>query len=345
MPASSTDILLATPALHVRCSPAHGFAIRSIVDRASGVDALWQRAGHVPAPCSRDLGPAGAASEARFLDLFAGGWFAMFPEVGYPLEGDPTSFVHGEAVRLPWEVVAQGPRFVEARVDCVRRPLALTRRLTVDGAALVINERVENTGRAPAPYTWGHHPCFARAAFAGGRVELEVTAAEVPAPWFDPAHATLAPGPFSWPHAAARVPARAGFARTDAPLDASLDAREPTTAAAHEVDLSEIPASPDGRHDHACLTLASGRFRLTAPAARRALRVELDRERFPYALLWQCFGAGDGYPFWGRADTFAVELATCPGRSTPDALAAGAVATLAPGETAETEITVAWEAL
>lgn len=328
---SPADITLSSDDLQVRCTPAQGFSIASIVDRSSGAEALWQRPGHTPATCSRDLGPAGEASDARFVDVFAGGWFEMFPEVGYTQPGDPASLVHGEVVRLPWEVVSASDSHVEARVACVRRPLTLTRRLALDGAVLRVAERIENVGRAPAPYTWGHHPCFSRATFAGGRIELEVASAEVPEPWFDPEHALLAHGPFAWPVA----PARADRAGGDATAHATID-------------LADVPASADGRHDHACLRMAGGAIRLTAPGAGdggRALRIGFDHERFPYALLWEHFQAGAGFPFWGGGDTFAVEFSTIPGRSTPDAIAAGAVSVLYPGEVVETAFTVGWEAL
>jgi galactose mutarotase-like enzyme len=322
--ADPASVTLESDALRVVCTPARGFSIRSLVDRASGLDALWTGPSHAPAACSRTLGPAGVASEETFLDLFGGGWFEMFPEVGYTQPGDLSSFLHGEVVRLPWEVIAADAAHVEARVELVRRPLTLTRRVALEGAELRIGERIENAGPAPVPYSWGHHPCFSREAFAGGRIELEVAAAEVPDPWFDPAHATLAHGPFPWPLAPRRSDAAPGGAA---------------------VDLSAIPTAADGRHDHACLRVDGGSLRLTAPAAGRALRIRFDAERFPYVLLWENFHAGESFPFWGGGDTFAVEWSTIPGRSTPDALAAGAVATLAPGEAQETEIVVSWEPL
>lgn len=325
---SPAEIVLANEALRVVCTPANGFSLSSLTDLASGADALWRRPGFEPAPGSRALGLAGVPSEQTFLDLFAGGWFEMFPEVGYTQEGDIASFVHGEVVRLPWDVVDRGTAHAQARVVGVRRPLALTRRVALDGATVRVDERIENLGAAPVPYTWGHHPCFSRATFAGGSLEIPVAAAEVPAPWFDPANAILAHGPFAWP----RAPAR------------GADGADASDAASATIDLTAIPASADGRHDHVCLTLAGGEFRLTAPSAGRALRVAFDPEQFPYVLLWESFGAGDGAPMWGGCDTFGVEFSTMPGRSTPDALAAGAVRVLAPGDVVETTWSVAWEA-
>lgn len=339
---SPAEITLADDALRVTLTPANGFSLSSLVDLASGADALWRRPGFTPAPGSRMLGLSGEPSGETFLDVFAGGWFEMFPEVGYTQADDVASFVHGEAVRLPWELVDAGPVHAEAHVACVRRPLTLTRRVALEGGRLHVRERIANAGAGPVPYTWGHHPCFARETFAGGRLELAVAGAEVPDPWFDEANATLAHGPFGWPHA----PVRAGAAGVGA-AGAAGAATTPGAAGA-TIDLSAIPPTADRRHDHACLALAAGGFRLTAPSAGpegRALRVAFDAEQFPHVLLWECFGAGDGAPFWGGCDTFGVEFSTMPGRSTPDALAAGAVRTLAPGDAVATEWSVGWEAL
>ena len=49
---------------------------------------------------------------------------------------------------------------VEASVDMVRTPLRLTRRLEVAGPELVVAKRAENVAYTPVPYIWGHHPCF-----------------------------------------------------------------------------------------------------------------------------------------------------------------------------------------
>jgi galactose mutarotase-like enzyme len=311
-------ITLQTGALEVVCDPARGFAIDALRDRASGAEALWRRPGHAPAAAVRALGGAGEASVPTFLDAFTGGWFVMFPEVGYPAGDDDASFLHGEVVRLPWEVLDASERHVTARVQTLRRPLTLERTLSVEGAALRVRERIANVGGADVPYAWGHHPCFARETFAGGRIELAPSAAEVPAPAHEPDHAVLAPGrAFTWP----RAPRADGGAE----------------------DLATVPAARDGRVDHACLTAPAGTFRISAPRYGRALRVRYDAAQFPYILLWQDFGPPGGFPLWGGGDTFALEFSTIPGRSTPDAIGAGALRTLAPGASAETEIELAWE--
>ena len=309
-------LTIGTPEITVTALPAHGFTVSSIADRASGAEALWMRSRHDPAPCSRALGPAGEPSIATFLDVWAGGWFEMFPTVGYPRESDATSLLHGELVRLPWEVTRHDGRELEAVVTTVRSPFRVVRALEVEGSTLTVRERVENVGGEAARYLWGHHPCFARATFAGGRIEVDVEQAEVPEPPFDPPAAILVPGtPFEWPDAAGR----------DGP-----------------VDVAAIPSDPDGRTDHVQARLRSGRLRLTAPLYGRALTLEFELEQFPHLLLWENFRASGGFPFWRDSDTFALEPSSNPGRTVADADAADAERSLAGGHVLETEISVTW---
>jgi galactose mutarotase-like enzyme len=310
--------------LSVACDPEQGFAISAIVDGVSGANALWQRTGFVPGEFRRVLGPSGEPSIETFVDLFSGGWFEMFPTTGYSgtVQGSTApavSLLHGEVMRLPWELTVQDTSVVEATVTTVRTPFRLTRRLEIQGDELIVTERAENIAPVPAPYVWGHHPCFDRATFAGGRFELDAVSAEVPAPVFDPAHSSLVPGaPFAFP---------------DAPM---LDGGRR--------DVAAIPEAPDGRHEQTTVVVRRGGVRITAPRIGRAFTLSWDERDFPHVLLWQDYQAPDA-AFWGTCDTFAVEPSSAPGRSLDDAVAAGGVRLLAPGEAATLTMRARWSAI
>jgi galactose mutarotase-like enzyme len=301
----------------VRCRPEWGFLITALEDPTSGVNALWARRGHEPADFVRSLPQPGEASVDAFLDHFVGGWFEMFPAAGHPgvVDGRPT-LLHGEVAVLPWTVRSAGPTHVEASVSTLRSSFVVTRRLEVADDGLTLSATIANLGGEPAPYAWGFHPCFDRAVFAGGRIDAQVASASVPGPSFDPANATLAADQqFTWPHV------RRGDGST--------------------LDLGVVPSAPDGRHDHTCLTLANGRIRISAPAVDRTFTLEVETGVFPAILLWQDFLA-PGASFGGTADVFTLEPATYLGRSMDDAVATGAVRTLAPGEHVSTTIRAAW---
>lgn len=319
MSEESHSIRLETEEAFAVCLPAQGNTIVEFVDRASGVNALWKRKSHAPAPASRALGLAGEHSVQTFLDLFVGGWFAMFPVVGFPRDGDPASMLHGELVRLPWQVDRVSTTMLEASVRTVRAPVHVKRECSLTGPMLSIRETIANVGGEAVPYLWGQHPCLDRTSFRDGTVELEVAAAWVPAPHYDPAAAILEVGKFQWP---------LGSTRQGAPID-----------------LSHIPADADARLDHLCLTPTDGRVRVTAPEARRAFVIEWDLAVFPHLLVWENFGAAGGYPFWGSADTFAIEFSTNPGRNVDDALATGPLRVLLPGESVSSSFRAWWEPL
>lgn len=319
-----STIRLGGGALSVECDPERGFAISAIVDGVSGANALWQRTGFVPGEFRRILGPSGEPSIETFVDLFAGGWFEMFPTTGYSgtVQGSTApavSLLHGEVMRLPWELTARDASAVEASVTTVRSPFRLTRRLEIQGDELIVSERAENFAPVPAPYVWGHHPCFDRATFAGGRFEMDAISAEVPAPVFDEAHNSLVPG--------------ATFAFPEAPM-----------LGGGMRDVAAIPEAPDGRHEQTTVAVRRGGVRITAPLIGRAFSLLWDERDFPHVLLWQDYQAPDA-AFWGTCDTFAVEPSSAPGRSLDDAVAAGAVRLLAPGEAVSLTMRARWGAI
>jgi galactose mutarotase-like enzyme len=310
--------------LAVACHPKAGFTITSIIDEATGAEALWTRAGFTPAVFTRTLGPSGEASVESFVDLFVGGWFEMFPTAGYsgtvegPV-GPSRSLLHGEVMRLPWDIIEQSASHIEASVVTLRTPFRLTRRLEIVEDELVIHERVHNLGGTAAPYVWGHHPCFSRVTFAGGRFDLDVASATVPGPVYDQSHSALVPDTsFAFPHA-------------------------PTTSGASR-DVALIPEHADGRHEQTSLVLRSGGLRITAPHVGRAFTMTWDVADLPYVLLWQDYAA-PGAAFWGTCDTFAVEPSSAPGRSLDDAVAVGAVRYLDPNAEATLTMRAAWGAL
>ena len=310
--------------LLVECDPDAGFVITGIIDPSTGTNALWERVGFVPAEFRRALGPSGAQSNDSFLELFVGGWFEMFPTAGYSgtvvgAVGPAASFLHGEAMRMPWVVTQRDASVVEASVDMVRTPFRLTRRLEIVGGELIVAEHAENRGRTSAPYVWGHHPCFNRATFAGGRLEIDALSAQVPGPALDAVNNSLVLGAdFTFPNA----PTADGGVR----------------------DVAAIPETSDGRHEQTTLAVRNGGLRITAPRIGRAFSLSWDERDFPYVLLWQNYQA-PGAAFWGTSDTFAVEPSSAPGRSLDDAVAAGAVRELAPGSSMSVTMRASWSAI
>ena len=144
-------------ALALSFMPGHGNVVTGFA--VDGVELLWRRPGFAPAAIQRGLGPAGAASIDTFMDLFVGGWFQMFPSVGLPgRKGGAFDLLHGEAARLPWQIVGRSPSELVTRVSTLRTPFEVERSLQVDGRAVRCSTTVSNVGREEAPYLWASTP-------------------------------------------------------------------------------------------------------------------------------------------------------------------------------------------
>jgi galactose mutarotase-like enzyme len=307
---------LASDAVRVRCDPAHGMVITEFRDDSTGANALWTRSGFTPATITRRIGLAGAPSIESFMDLFVGGWFEMFPSAGLP--GDATgalSVMHGEVARIPWDEVERSDSRLVCETTTLRTPFGVRRTLEVVDSTLRARTDVVNLGGEPVPFLWGQHPCFLRETFRGGRIHMDVASGDVPDPPFDEPNSRLECGPFVWPLA----PARTGGA----------------------ADLSQIPDTADGRHDHILLRPAATSARITAPRLGREVLFEFGDAPHDTVLLWQDFRA-PGESLHGAIDTFTLEPSNNPGRFASDAREPGV---LDAGTSMHAELSLTWRDL
>jgi galactose mutarotase-like enzyme len=296
-----TRMLLRGESIEAEVTPGLGMYIVSLRD-GDGRELLWQRPDFTPPARTREIGPPGEPSIETMFELWPGGWFEMSPHAGMPgeLDGRQT-MLHGEAARLAWEVVDSGSAHVEATVDGVHEPVRLWRRIEANGAALSLHSRIENRGTEPIEVCHGEHPAFARADYAGARIELRARRATV-LPQPEPGSATAVAGEFEWPLA----PAVGGGT----------------------VDLSRVPEQTDGAHDHITVELADPRMRIVGPDG---LAIEIDAGNHPHALLWRHHQPPSAPE---PRDVFALEPWSYGGVAIAEAVAARATRRLRPGESA-----------
>jgi galactose mutarotase-like enzyme len=294
-------MLLRGDAIEAEVRPEWGMAIVSLRD-AGGREQLWQRPDHEVPVHTREIGPVGEPSVESMFDLWPGGWFEMSPHAGTPGELDGrTTMLHGEAKRLPWEVLDSGDSFVEAQVDGVHEPVRMWRRIEAKGDALLLHSTIENLSEAPLEVTHGEHPAFLREDYAGAKIELRAKSARV-LTQPEPEAATVVEGEFEWPHA----PAVGGGT----------------------VDLSLIPTEP-GAHDHVTIELAEPQMRIVRPDGSY---LGIDAGDHGHALIWRHLQPPSSPE---PRDVFALEPWSFGGVDIAEA--ACHPRRLAPGETASYE--------
>lgn len=303
---NSETIELVTEDASVAVHPSCGMLISSFIDHATGADAIWTTGR--PTPRQGGLGAGGRASTDTFVDNFVGGWFPMIPHVGFPGPDDHTTYLHGTAVRLPWDITARSSSKLTATVT-LDNAFTVVRTLDLTGRILRVETRLINTGTTPSAVSWGEHPCFDLTTFASGVVTASVVDARVPFPPLDDRAASLASADHVlWPVA----------------IGVNGEPRV----------VSAVGDPQWAGHDHIELEMLEGRARLSAPHFGLGLDIAWDSWTWPNVLLWRR-SHGEANP----ENVIALEPASVGGRGAAER---ETVTLMEPGEQWDSWISVCW---
>jgi hypothetical protein len=309
---SVAGVVLKGDSLQLVCHPAYGFHLSSMVERQSGTELLWC-SDREPTIHDR-LGAPGAASiESWEQDVFIGGWFGMFPSCGLPsVRSELSTWMHGEVGRRAWTVSALSdePNRVEATLLMQSSPWKVKRSVVMTSRGFIMRTEAQNVGREALDSTFGEHPCFAREAFAGGRIRLAAAKSDLGIPVANPKRSIYPEGAsILWPT---------------------------VTDGGRQLRADVIPPEPDDRLDHLSIRLASPRIALESPSLGGELQLTVDLGQLPHVLVWERFDAD------GPVDVLSTEPCSAPGRTYDEAVASGAVLSTPPGASLSFSVTVDW---
>jgi galactose mutarotase-like enzyme len=289
------------------------------------IDFMWRAPNRVQPPVFR---AAGAPPNGFFQDYYHGGWQEIFPSggVGCTHKG-AVLHQHGEVALSAWQcrITEDTPAGIAATVSTqtYRTPFTIEKTLRLESgkAVLFLDEKITNTAAEPMDYMWGHHPAFG-APFLDASCRIDIPATRVavhPDPVSD--NQQLAPG---------------------AEFGAFPIVKDKNGAA---FDLSRVPA-PHARTMEMCylLGLEEGWYALTNTGRGAGFGMRWDKDIFPVVWLWEVFGGGFGYPWYGRTYNLALEPFTSWPGGMQNTLDKGTAKTLAAGESLETSLlAVAYE--
>ena len=280
--------------------PELGGRVWELEDRRRGRQWLWHR---------EDVPLAWAPPGASYDDVWAGGWEELFPnDAAGTFEGRRLPD-HGEWWTLGWTVAdaAGGERGVvrlTATSTIVGALCEKEFRLEAGQATLEVRYRIRSTEAQPFHFLFKQHLPIrltpgCRLQVPGGRVEpVDVSFGT----WLNE------PAPFDWPVATTKA------AVTD------LRVVPPRAAAAREfVYISNLPEAWCAVED---------------PVAGASLRMDFDRQAFPYLWLFLSYGG------WRNTYTAVLEPCTNMPKDLADAVRAGQSARLMPGEEFATTVSV-----
>ncbi len=261
-----------------------------------------------------------ASAWGSFLDYYPGGWQEILPNGGPACTYKGIEFgLHGEISTIPWELHIDQDDPKEVLITLTgrpfRTPFRLERQMALrqGEAILTMREELTNTGGEVMDLMWGHHPAFG-APFLGPDCIVDL-----PTPKGKTLTLETVPGA-----AGTRL---AGGSRQPWPLasegdGAPIDFSRPDPCGMGHEDLGYVVDLPQGWY---AITNQSSQvgFALTWPV-----------DILPYLWVWRQFNASQGYPWYGRAYTMALEPWTSyPSGGLLEAISNGSAARLEAGQT------------
>ena len=293
-----------------------GADIYELIYKPKGMDVLWKSPAGLR-PTGRGV-PTAFASEAAWLEYYAGGWQEIFPNGGPACvyKGVELSF-HGEASVAPWEweVLEQSEAVAEVRftVRLFRSPFRIQRIMRVEAGQpmLILRERITNEAGEPMDYMWGHHPAYG-APFLSQHCRIDI--------------------------GTTHVRADDEYVGVNNPL--ALDVRY-TWPLAGEVNLAQVPEDRAPRAMLAYFTdFAAGWYGITNTQLGFGVGLVWPKAAFPYAWFWQELRGSPGFPWYKQAYVMAIEpFSSIPSQGLLAAMQKGGThRTLQPGETVEAEL-------
>lgn len=255
-------------------------------------------------------------TSGNFFDYYEGGWQELFPNIGRACHVKGVEYgMHGEVDLMPWdmEVLCDEIDKVSIRlgVRTARTPYYLTKTITLYENELIIHidETVTNEGLEKMSFTWGHHPALGgnfldddcEIIVAGNPIvkSLDVDLGEV------------------------------------SPIEPSLEAKWPIvpTRMGNTINLSKVlPPESKTYMEFGLYDIETPYYEVKNKRLNIGFGMSWDKSIYPNIWVWQLFGGGMGFPFYGRGYTLALEpWSSMPGCLT-DAIENGSAITLGAGD-------------
>lgn len=261
-------------------------------------------------------------SKGKFEEYYYGGWQETLPNS--PTFNYKGTFLgqHGEVALVPWKysIIKNCPEEVQLKVwvSLLKLPLILEKTFTLkkDEARLFISERLTNEGGCHLDIMWGQHIAFGLPFLKeGAKIETNAvnfkTDPEIPEP-----RRFATQKEFSWPY---------GENQQGLSVNASVI---PDISAEPYSDLCYLEGYPKEAF-----------YTIRNPERRLAFDLRWNGELFKCLWLWQERYATQGFPWWGKCYTVALEPWSSAGTSNPNkAIAGGEWLKIKAGEVISTEL-------
>jgi hypothetical protein len=220
---------------------------------------------------------------AHWMEHYRGGWQLITPIAGNPREihGAAVGF-HGEAAISAWKVVESQPHSIHIALELISIPVRIERVISLEKNEISITDEIVNLSSLDLEFDYSSHPAFG-GDLLDGEVSIETSATK-----------------FTLDEESESAHGDAGSSH-QWPLIKSDNGKT--------LDVSTLPANGTNLWVFGWLSEFNGPqwYRVTNRAKNLSFEMQWESEYLDFAWFWLEFNSSQGFPWFGRVRTFAIE--------------------------------------
>ncbi len=220
---------------------------------------------------------------AHWMERYRGGWQILCPIAGPPrsIYGAPVGF-HGEASISTWQVNNLEPSTAHLQLDFFSIPIRIEREISVVGNVINIKDAITNLSDLKLEFDYSSHPAFG-GSLLDGEVTIETSAQKFHLDEENVSQHGLSGSTHEWP----LIKSENGSV----------------------LDVSHLPSPPTPLGVFGWLSDFGDKkwYRVKNIEKNIAFELEWDSDYLNYAWFWLEFNNSQGFPWFGKVRTFAIE--------------------------------------
>jgi hypothetical protein len=220
---------------------------------------------------------------AHWMEHYRGGWQMITPNAGDPrkIHGAAVGF-HGEAAISQWTIVESTLESVRISLDLISIPVRVERVISLANNEISITDQITNLSGVDLEFDYSSHPAFG-GSLLDGEVSIETSATK-----------------FTLDEESESVHGASGSTH-QWPLIKSENGKT--------LDVSKLPTHGSNLWVFGWLSEFDGPkwYRISNKEKNLSFEMRWESEYLDFAWFWLEFNSSQGFPWFGRVRTFAIE--------------------------------------
>ncbi len=220
---------------------------------------------------------------AHWMEHYRGGWQLITPNAGDPrkIHGAAVGF-HGEAAISRWTIVESTPESVRISLDLISIPVRIERVISLEKNEISITDQITSLSGVDLEFDYSSHPAFG-GALLDGEVSIETSATKFTLDEESESSHGASGSTHQWP------------------LIKSENGKT--------LDVSKLPTNGSNLWVFGWLSEFDGPkwYRISNKEKNLSFEMRWESEYLDFAWFWLEFNSSQGFPWFGRVRTFAIE--------------------------------------